>query len=78
MWHLPRLCSIFNALKAAPSWPSNHWRSKMEFTDVKSKDFIELAGIPEHLQGKVIAEQRVKWRLHEALQANDIHEPIER
>ncbi|MGJ7550273.1 hypothetical protein [Pseudomonas alloputida] len=50
----------------------------MEFTDVKSKDFIELAGIPEHLQGKVIAEQRVKWRLHEALETNDIHEPIER
>ncbi|QHG66993.2 hypothetical protein [Pseudomonas putida] len=50
----------------------------MEFTDVKSKDFIELAGIPEHLQGTAIAEQRVKWRLREALEANDILEPIER
>ncbi|MFJ4350670.1 hypothetical protein ACIPZ5_07195 [Pseudomonas sp. NPDC089428] len=50
----------------------------MEFTDVKSKDFIELAGIPDHLHGTTIAEQRVKWRLREALEAKDIHEPIER
>ncbi|AXQ46807.1 hypothetical protein N8H41_18955 [Pseudomonas vlassakiae] len=49
----------------------------MEFTDVKSKDFIELAAIPEQDQVKKIAEQRVKWRLREALQANGIHEPIE-
>ena len=49
----------------------------MEFTDVKSKDFIELAGIPEHLHGATVAEQRVRWRLREALEANDIREPID-
>ncbi|MEN5304986.1 MULTISPECIES: hypothetical protein [unclassified Pseudomonas] len=50
----------------------------MEFTDIKSKDFIELAGIPKHLHSTTIAEQRVKWRLREALEAIDIHEQIER
>ncbi|WP_145191852.1 MULTISPECIES: hypothetical protein [unclassified Pseudomonas] len=50
----------------------------MEFTDVEAKDFIDLSAIPEHLQGSAIAEQRVKWRLREALQAVGIDEPIER
>ncbi|PVZ39303.1 hypothetical protein [Pseudomonas sp. CC120222-01a] len=50
----------------------------MEFTNVKSNDFIELAGIPEHLHSTTIAEHRVKWRLRGALEAIDIHEPIER
>jgi len=40
----------------------------MEFYDVKTKDFIELAGIPDHLQGTVIAEHRVKWRMDWPLQ----------
>jgi hypothetical protein len=46
----------------------------MEFYDVKSKDFIELAGIPEHLQGTVVAEHRVKWRLREILENRSVQE----
>ncbi|WP_176506841.1 MULTISPECIES: hypothetical protein [Pseudomonas] len=49
----------------------------MEFIDVKSRDFVELAGRPEHEHGAIIAEHRVIWRLRDALAANDIHEPIE-
>ncbi len=49
----------------------------MEFTDIKSKDFIELAGIPEHLHGTRIAEHRVKWRLREILEHQGIKEPYE-
>ncbi|MBF8746669.1 hypothetical protein E2H86_21115 [Pseudomonas putida] len=49
----------------------------MEFTDVKSKDFIELAGVPEHRQGTVIAEHRVKWRLRETLENSGITYPYE-
>ncbi len=49
----------------------------MEFTDVEAKDFIELAGVPEHQQGTVIAEHRVKWRLREILEARDITHPYD-
>jgi hypothetical protein len=49
----------------------------MEFYDVKPKDFIELAGVPAHLQGLVVAEHRVKWRLREILEARDISEPYD-
>ncbi|MBA1191816.1 hypothetical protein G7007_02920 [Pseudomonas entomophila] len=49
----------------------------MDFYDVKSKDFIELAGVPEHLQGTVIATHRVKWRLREILEAHAIAEPYD-
>ncbi|MDZ3993717.1 hypothetical protein [Pseudomonas sp. Teo4] len=49
----------------------------MEFYDVKMKDFIELAGVPPHEQGKVVAEQRVKWRLREMLERHGITVPVE-
>ncbi|BBH44361.1 hypothetical protein [Pseudomonas sp. KU43P] len=49
----------------------------MEFYDVKTKDFIELAGIPDHLQGTVIAEHRVKWRLREILEDRNVQEPFD-
>jgi hypothetical protein len=50
----------------------------MDFYDVISKDFIDLAGVPAHLQNAVIAEHRVKWRLREILEARDIDEPHDR
>jgi len=50
----------------------------MDFYDVTSKDFIELAGVPAHLQSAVIAEHRVTWRLREILEARDISEPSDR
>ncbi|MGE7990227.1 hypothetical protein ACQKPE_04100 [Pseudomonas sp. NPDC089554] len=49
----------------------------MEFYDVASKDYIELAGTPEHLHGSIIAEHRVKWRLREILEARDVSEPYD-
>lgn len=49
----------------------------MEFYDVKSKDFIELAGIPEHQQGFRVAEHRVKWRLRETLEFNGVTHPYD-
>jgi len=49
----------------------------MDFYDVTSKDFIELAGVPAHLQNAVIAEHRVKWRLREILEAHDISAPYD-
>lgn len=50
----------------------------MDFYDVTSKDFIDLAGVPAHLQNAVIAEHRVNWRLREILEARDIEEPHDR
>ncbi|MBK5000527.1 hypothetical protein IAE37_002803 [Pseudomonas sp. S31] len=49
----------------------------MEFYDVKSKDFIELAGIPEHQQGFKVAEHRVKWRLRETLEFKGVTHPYD-
>lgn len=49
----------------------------MDFYDVTSKDFIDLAGVPAHLQNAVIAEHRVKWRLREILEARDISAPYD-
>lgn len=50
----------------------------MDFYDVTSKDFIDLAGVPAHLQNAVIAEHRVTWRLRAILEARDIDEPHDR
>jgi len=49
----------------------------MEFYYVRSKDFIELAGIAEHLQGTEVAKHRVKWRLREALEGEGVSHPYD-
>ncbi|MFJ4348370.1 hypothetical protein [Pseudomonas sp. NPDC089401] len=49
----------------------------IEFPDVKSNDFIELAGVEPHRQGFVVAEHRAKWRLSQLLEANNIWHPYD-
>jgi hypothetical protein len=44
----------------------------IEFPDVESNDFIELADVEPHRQGFVIADHRAKWRLKLLLEANGV------
>ncbi|WAB97329.1 hypothetical protein OSW16_22770 [Pseudomonas putida] len=39
------------------------------------KDYLDLSGIPEHLQGFEILKHKANWRLNEALQAQGIDFP---
>ena len=44
----------------------------VEFTDVKSNDFIELAGVEPAKQGFTVANHRAKWRLRQTLEASGV------
>jgi hypothetical protein len=37
------------------------------------RDYVDLSGVPEHLQGLRILQHKARWRLAEALQGKGVH-----